>query len=69
MARDYSTGVGGRRKKAGTVTGPNNTAGNAHFGALGKRRQFSSSKTTAVADQSKRFKKTRTRSGKKNAVS
>ena len=68
MKMDYSTNVGGRSKKAGSKTGANNTAGNSS-GTFGKRRNFQSSKTTAVARENKRFAKTRTRSGRKNAVS
>lgn len=67
--KDYSTNVGGRRKAAGSKTGANNTAGNSTNGAMGKRRNFGTSKTTAVARENKRFAKTRTRRGRKDAVS
>ena len=66
---DYSTGVGGRRKATGSKSGKNNTAGNSTNGAMGARRDFGTSKVTGVANQARRFAKTRTRSGKKNAIS
>ena len=66
--KDHSTKVGGRRKAAGSKTGPNNTAGNSHNGAMGARRNFNS-RVMAVANQGKRFAQTRTRSGESNAVS
>jgi hypothetical protein len=62
--KDRSTKVGGRRNSVGN----NTTAGNS-VGTPGKVRDFNPSKTTAVAKQSGRFKKTRTRRGEKNAVS
>lgn len=61
--KDKSTKVGGRRNKAGSMTGPNNTAGNSCGTGYGRRRDFGTSKTTAVANQSRRFKATRTRRG------
>lgn len=61
--KDRSTSVGGRRNK----TGNDSTAGNS-VGAPGKRRSFGSSKTQSVAKQNNRFKDTRTRSGKSDAV-
>ena len=64
--KDYSTKVGGRRKKAGSKTGSNNTAGNSS--GYGPRRSFRSTKTTAVANQNKRFGQTRTRRGETHAV-
>ena len=67
--KDYSTGVGGRSKKTGSKTGRNNTAGNSTNGAMGKRRDFGTSKVTGVAREDKRFAKTRTRTGRKNAIS
>ena len=61
--KDTSTKVGGRRNKAGNDA----TAGNS-VGSPGKRRSFQSSKVTGVAKENKRFDKTRTRKGRKDAV-
>ena len=66
---DKSTKVGGRRKKAGTTSGPNNTAGNSSGGSYGRRRDFGTSRITGVAKEAKRFAKTQTRTGRNNAFS
>ncbi len=61
---DHSGKVGGRRNKAGSDM----TAGNS-ISKPGKRRSFQGSNTMAVANESKRFTKSKTRVGRKNSVS
>lgn len=62
MKKDNKTSVGGRRNSVGNDYTAGNSVGN------GMDRSFSSSKTTSVAKQNKRFEKTRTRRGEKDAV-
>lgn len=64
MSTDRSGKVGGRRNK----TGNDRTAGNS-VTSPGKRRSFQGSKVTAVARETKRFTKSKTRSGRTNSVS
>jgi hypothetical protein len=61
MKKDNSTGVGGRRNSVGD----DYSAGNS---VAGSRKSMAGNNVQAVKDQASRFKKTRTRRGKTNAI-